>query len=77
MWPEELEGRSERCTGVLSKDIYRLSFPLIFVLSACADIPDDEAQYWTKKLDRINSMRIHDEVQTVCLDGVEMREYVQ
>uniref|UniRef100_A0A672PSI6 Phorbol ester/diacylglycerol-binding protein unc-13-like n=1 Tax=Sinocyclocheilus grahami TaxID=75366 RepID=A0A672PSI6_SINGR len=30
------------------------------------DIPDDEAQYWTKKLERINSMRIHDEVQTVC-----------
>ncbi|TRY55641.1 hypothetical protein DNTS_008838 [Danionella cerebrum] len=27
----------------------------------CADIPHDEAQYWTKKLGRINSMRIHDE----------------
>uniref|UniRef100_A0A8C7MFS5 Unc-13 homolog B n=1 Tax=Oncorhynchus kisutch TaxID=8019 RepID=A0A8C7MFS5_ONCKI len=26
------------------------------------DIPDDEAQYWTGKLDRINTMRIHDEV---------------
>ncbi|KAM6985871.1 protein unc-13 homolog B isoform 2-T2 [Aplochiton taeniatus] len=25
------------------------------------DIPDDEAQYWTGKLDRINTMRIHDE----------------
>ncbi|RXN30837.1 unc-13 -like protein [Labeo rohita] len=25
------------------------------------NIPDDEAQYWTKKLERINSMRIHDE----------------
>ncbi|XP_030647592.1 protein unc-13 homolog B [Chanos chanos] len=25
------------------------------------DIPDDEAQYWTKKLERINTMRIHDE----------------
>uniref|UniRef100_A0A673HG39 Protein unc-13 homolog B-like n=1 Tax=Sinocyclocheilus rhinocerous TaxID=307959 RepID=A0A673HG39_9TELE len=25
------------------------------------DIPDDEAQYWTKKLEHINSMRIHDE----------------
>ncbi|XP_042564150.1 uncharacterized protein LOC105889922 isoform X2 [Clupea harengus] len=25
------------------------------------DIPDDEAHYWTKKLDRINTMRIHDE----------------
>ncbi|KAK6305971.1 hypothetical protein J4Q44_G00228960 [Coregonus suidteri] len=24
------------------------------------DIPDDEAQYWTKKLDRINTMRIHE-----------------
>uniref|UniRef100_A0A8C2J1K6 Unc-13 homolog Ba (C. elegans) n=1 Tax=Cyprinus carpio TaxID=7962 RepID=A0A8C2J1K6_CYPCA len=31
------------------------------------DIPDDEAQYWTKKLERINSMRTHDEVQTVFL----------
>uniref|UniRef100_A0A8C7L048 Unc-13 homolog B n=1 Tax=Oncorhynchus kisutch TaxID=8019 RepID=A0A8C7L048_ONCKI len=26
------------------------------------DIPDDEAQYWTGKLDRINTMRIYDEV---------------
>uniref|UniRef100_A0A3Q3J6G3 Unc-13 homolog Ba (C. elegans) n=1 Tax=Monopterus albus TaxID=43700 RepID=A0A3Q3J6G3_MONAL len=26
------------------------------------DIPDDEAQYWTSKLERINTMRIHDEV---------------
>uniref|UniRef100_A0A8C2ZNC2 Unc-13 homolog Ba (C. elegans) n=1 Tax=Cyclopterus lumpus TaxID=8103 RepID=A0A8C2ZNC2_CYCLU len=26
------------------------------------DIPEDEAQYWTGKLDRINTMRIHDEV---------------
>ncbi|XP_041957557.1 protein unc-13 homolog B-like [Alosa sapidissima] len=25
------------------------------------DIPDDEAQYWTKKLERINTMRVHDE----------------
>uniref|UniRef100_A0A8C3G6T3 Unc-13 homolog B n=1 Tax=Cyclopterus lumpus TaxID=8103 RepID=A0A8C3G6T3_CYCLU len=25
------------------------------------DIPDDEAQYWTGKLERINTMRIHDE----------------
>ncbi|XP_023270140.1 protein unc-13 homolog B-like [Seriola lalandi dorsalis] len=25
------------------------------------DIPDDEAQYWTNKLERINTMRIHDE----------------
>ncbi|KAK1892662.1 Protein unc-13 like B, partial [Dissostichus eleginoides] len=25
------------------------------------DIPEDEAQYWTSKLDRINTMRIHDE----------------
>uniref|UniRef100_A0A8L0DLF7 Unc-13 homolog Ba (C. elegans) n=1 Tax=Oncorhynchus mykiss TaxID=8022 RepID=A0A8L0DLF7_ONCMY len=24
------------------------------------DIPDEEAQYWTSKLDRINTMRIHD-----------------
>uniref|UniRef100_A0A3B1IL79 Uncharacterized LOC107197223 n=1 Tax=Astyanax mexicanus TaxID=7994 RepID=A0A3B1IL79_ASTMX len=27
------------------------------------DIPDDEAQYWTTKLERINTMRIHDEVK--------------
>uniref|UniRef100_A0A4W6C9C5 Unc-13 homolog B n=1 Tax=Lates calcarifer TaxID=8187 RepID=A0A4W6C9C5_LATCA len=26
------------------------------------DIPDDEAQYWTGKLERINTMRIHDEL---------------
>ncbi|XP_037387594.1 protein unc-13 homolog B isoform X3 [Pygocentrus nattereri] len=25
------------------------------------DIPEDEAQYWTRKLERINAMRIHDE----------------
>ncbi|XP_076005520.1 uncharacterized protein LOC143000175 [Genypterus blacodes] len=25
------------------------------------EIPDDEAQYWTSKLERINTMRIHDE----------------
>ncbi|XP_072772129.1 protein unc-13 homolog B-like [Nerophis lumbriciformis] len=25
------------------------------------DIPEDEAQYWTRKLERINSMNIHDE----------------
>ncbi|XP_053337310.1 protein unc-13 homolog A [Clarias gariepinus] len=25
------------------------------------DIPEEEAQYWTKKLERINTMRIHDE----------------
>ncbi|KAM9810570.1 protein unc-13 homolog B-like [Neosynchiropus ocellatus] len=29
------------------------------------DIPDDEAQYWTSKLERINTMRIHDE-SSVC-----------
>lgn len=28
----------------------------------CPDIPEDEAQYWTSKLERINTMRIHDEV---------------
>lgn len=27
------------------------------------DIPDDEAQYWTGKLERINRMGIHDEVK--------------
>lgn len=27
------------------------------------DIPDDEAQYWTGKLERINTMRIDDEVK--------------
>uniref|UniRef100_A0A3B4YWL9 C2 domain-containing protein n=1 Tax=Seriola lalandi dorsalis TaxID=1841481 RepID=A0A3B4YWL9_SERLL len=29
------------------------------------DIPDDEAQYWTGKLERINTMRIHDEVSLI------------
>uniref|UniRef100_A0A8C7UXG2 Unc-13 homolog B n=1 Tax=Oncorhynchus mykiss TaxID=8022 RepID=A0A8C7UXG2_ONCMY len=29
------------------------------------DIPDDEAQYWTGKLDRINTMRIYDEFEDV------------
>uniref|UniRef100_A0A6Q2Y2Z8 Unc-13 homolog Ba (C. elegans) n=1 Tax=Esox lucius TaxID=8010 RepID=A0A6Q2Y2Z8_ESOLU len=36
------------------------------------DIPDDEAKYWTSKLDRLNAMRIHDEVrniQTISYDG--------
>lgn len=28
-----------------------------------SDIPDDEAQYWTGKLDCINTMRIYDEVR--------------
>uniref|UniRef100_A0A3Q1CXL5 Unc-13 homolog Ba (C. elegans) n=1 Tax=Amphiprion ocellaris TaxID=80972 RepID=A0A3Q1CXL5_AMPOC len=28
------------------------------------DIPEDEAQYWTSKLERINTMRIHDEVSS-------------
>uniref|UniRef100_A0A8C9YT48 Unc-13 homolog Ba (C. elegans) n=1 Tax=Sander lucioperca TaxID=283035 RepID=A0A8C9YT48_SANLU len=28
------------------------------------DIPEEEAQYWTSKLERINTMRIHDEVVT-------------
>lgn len=27
------------------------------------DIPDDEAQYWTGKLERINTMEIDDEVK--------------
>lgn len=26
------------------------------------DIPENEAQYWTDKLEQINSMEIHDEV---------------
>lgn len=33
----------------------------MFVLAP--DIPDDEAQYWTGKLERINTMRIDDEVK--------------
>uniref|UniRef100_A0A3B5BHH4 C2 domain-containing protein n=1 Tax=Stegastes partitus TaxID=144197 RepID=A0A3B5BHH4_9TELE len=28
------------------------------------DIPDDEAQYWTGKLERINTMGLHDEVKS-------------
>uniref|UniRef100_A0A3Q3ITQ6 Unc-13 homolog B n=1 Tax=Monopterus albus TaxID=43700 RepID=A0A3Q3ITQ6_MONAL len=29
------------------------------------DIPNDEAQYWTSKLERINTMRIHEEVKSL------------
>lgn len=36
-------------------------FTSMFVL--VPDIPDDEAQYWTGKLERINTMRIDDEVK--------------
>lgn len=54
---------------------YPLSFPSLFrfflifepssssVQPVCPDIPEDEAQYWTSKLERINTMRIHDEVR--------------
>ncbi|KPP66928.1 hypothetical protein Z043_114526 [Scleropages formosus] len=35
------------------------------------DIPEDEARYWTSKLERINAMRIHDEVKlAVIYQGV-------
>ncbi len=30
-----------------------------------AEIPEDEARYWTGKLERINAMDIHDEVRPV------------
>jgi len=30
-----------------------------------AEIPEDEARYWTGKLERINAMGIHDEVRPV------------
>lgn len=33
-------------------------------LFVVTDIPEDEAQYWTGKLEHINTMRIHDEVRT-------------
>lgn len=40
-----------------------LTFLIIGSISpTCPDIPEDEAQYWTSKLERINTMRIHDEV---------------
>ena len=46
-----------------------LSLSLSLSLSVCVclcmslpDIPEDEAQYWTRKLDHINTMGIHDEV---------------
>uniref|UniRef100_A0A667YPF3 Unc-13 homolog B n=1 Tax=Myripristis murdjan TaxID=586833 RepID=A0A667YPF3_9TELE len=37
------------------------------------DIPDDEAQYWTGKLERINTMRIHDEVRysAICQESLD------
>lgn len=34
-----------------------------FMPISVPDIPDDEAQYWTGKLEHINTMRIHDEVK--------------
>ncbi|KAF5892870.1 protein unc-13 B-like, partial [Clarias magur] len=36
------------------------------------DIPEEEAQYWTKKLERINTMRVHDEdeAQTMQVSSV-------
>ena len=46
-----------------------LSLSLSVCLFVCVcmsrlDIPEDEAQYWTRKLDHINTMGIHDEVGT-------------
>lgn len=41
------------------------SFVCLFVFP---DIPDDEAQYWTGKLERINTMRIDEEVQMKSCD---------
>lgn len=38
-------------------------FCLLFVCILLLDIPDEEAQYWTGKLERINTMGIHDEVK--------------
>jgi len=48
----------------LSSHIFSL---VVFWLSLCVppDIPEDEAEYWTGKLDRINTMRIHDGVSSL------------
>lgn len=39
----------------------KIAMLILFTFSR-PDIPDDEAQYWTSKLERINTMQIHDEV---------------
>lgn len=47
----------------VGKDAAHQSSHSVCVLPSLSDIPDDEAQYWTGKLDRINTMRIYDEVR--------------
>lgn len=34
----------------------------IDISPSLTEIPEDEARYWSSKLERINTMRIHDEV---------------
>lgn len=48
--------------------LFRFFSHLQTIFFFCPDIPEDEAQYWTSKLERINTMRIHDEVrlQSTC-----------
>uniref|UniRef100_A0A672IHE8 Unc-13 homolog Ba (C. elegans) n=1 Tax=Salarias fasciatus TaxID=181472 RepID=A0A672IHE8_SALFA len=48
------------------------------------DIPEDEAQYWTDKLERINTMPVHDEVKylikksliSVSIESVDLLSFV-
>ncbi len=43
-----------------------MSWTATFMISMTfAEIPEDEARYWTGKLERINAMGIHDEVRHV------------
>lgn len=37
----------------------------LMTLCDFAEIPEDEARYWTGKLERINAMGVHDEVRPV------------
>lgn len=47
--------------------------PFFYLISIFPDIPEDEAQYWTSKLARINTMHIHDEVSSQ--KGFLLRSY--
>lgn len=40
------------------------------------EIPEDEARYWAGKLERINSMGMHDEVRSVHLQLINCMLYV-
>ncbi|XP_053727920.1 uncharacterized protein LOC128763129 isoform X1 [Synchiropus splendidus] len=51
--------REDEICGTTNPTPHRILMDARFELPF--DIPDDEAQYWTSKLERINTMRIHDD----------------